>query len=211
MYLPNYVRLAVAITLLVMYLRPKALLGTIAVVASAYIHLKRALRRQAEQQLVQQQRVAGGRAPAAAAATAFEAAEQQQAPVTALTTIGTWLLVAYTRCFPMILLSLLLSSVAVLGHAITRNAPSESRYRGKLPLGYSWEVVRGRRLPSWPGADPHLVFKQLWWLGRALVVRKVRQAVRYYRYAMYVARESLQSRREAFHARREAMYPHRRL
>ena len=122
-FLPNYLRLAAGVLLATFYLRPKALLGAAAVVGSLYRSATLAYRRQQQQQ---QAAAAAG----AAAGTDGRAARQQQQQqpqanaaagmpvnrrwaagtdpneqlVTAATTLLTWLLVAYTRCLPMLML-----------------------------------------------------------------------------------------------------------
>lgn len=56
----------------------------------------------------------------------------------------TWLLVAYTRCLPVLLLGAVVALVAVLVHCGLRRAPSEYRHRGRQLLGFTWRQVLGR-------------------------------------------------------------------
>lgn len=196
-YLPNYLRVAVSILLLVMYLRPAALLGTAGVALSAYLGVRRALRRQAAQQAAAEAAAAGGQATPPRQLTFGDAAaggeeDGQQPALGALSTLGAWLLAAYTRCFPMILLAAALSTLTILLHGTTRKAPSEARHRGQRPLGYTLAQVLGR---APPGADPRLLFRQLWWLQRAWAERKARKALAWVRYWGFVLRDSLRSRR----------------
>ena len=162
-FLPNYLRLAAGVLLATFYLRPKALLGAAAVVGSLYRSATLAYRRQQQQQ---QAAAAAG----AAAGTDGRAARQQQQQqpqanaaagmpvnrrwaagtdpneqlVTAATTLLTWLLVAYTRCLPMLMLGSAASLAVVLVHCGVRRAPSEYRHKGRQPLGFTWQQVLGR-------------------------------------------------------------------
>ena len=129
--------------------QPKALLGAAAVAVSMYRSLGLALRRQQAEAAAGAAGSEGrGRQPPLAQQRAQQQQQQRTDPnesaVTAATTVVTWLLVAYTRCLPMLLLGATASLVAVLVHCALRRAPSESRHKGRQPLGYSWRQVLGR-------------------------------------------------------------------
>ena len=140
-FLPNYLRLAAGVLLATFYLRPKALLGAAAVVGSLYRSATLAYRRQQQQQAAAAAGAAGGMPVNRRRA---EAADPNEQLVTAATTLLTWLLVAYTRCLPMLMLGSAASLVAVLVHCGVRRAPSEYRYKGRQPLGFTWQQVLGR-------------------------------------------------------------------
>lgn len=175
-FLPNYLRLSLAVLLLTFYLRPRALLGAAAVGYSTYRALTRAYRqhvqrqqqqqRQHQRQRQQQQR--GQQEGGAVAAVSVDSGSDQI--VSGLTTVATWVLVAYTRCMPILLLGSLLALLATLLHTALRQAPSEHRHSGRQPLGYGFgEVLRGT--PAGGGAaDPRNLFRQLWH-GALLSVR----------------------------------------
>jgi hypothetical protein len=146
------------------YLRPKALLGAAAVVGSLYRSATLAYRRQQQQQ--QAASAAGAVAGTDGRAVRQQQQQQQQQAnatagipvnrrraagtdpneqlVTAATTLLTWLLVAYTRCLPMLLLGSAASLAVVLVHCGVRRAPSEYRHKGRQPLGFTWQQVLGR-------------------------------------------------------------------
>jgi hypothetical protein len=147
----NYLRVAASIVMLTFYLRPLALLGGAALAYSLYRHVYGAIEQQRRQQ--QQQ------------------AEQQQPDnpneqiLSVVSGIGTWLLVAYTKCVPVVALGLFLSSIAVLVHASLRRGQTEHRLRGRqifgLFVGAGAEPPRDaaparRRRPP-PGIPPVVV------------------------------------------------------
>lgn len=182
-YLPNYLRVALAILLLVMYLRPVALFGTAAVAVNVFVHTRRTLRRQLRQQQ-------------AGLPHRRSESDAQDTPMAILSTLATWLLVAYTRCFSLIALAALLSAFTILLHAAGRKALSESRYRGKTPLGYRLEQVLGLA-PVNQGQDPFLVFRQQWWLLKSWGKGLSRQLWRRVQYYAYLLRSSFRHRRFA--------------
>ncbi len=147
-FLPNYLRLAAGVMLATFYLRPKALLGAAAVAFSLYRSIALAMRRQhaeaaAAAETAQQ---GGGRQQHVAAAqrAAVAAADPNEQMVTAAATVVTWLLVAYTRCMPMMFLGVVNSLVVVLLHSALRRAPSELRHKGRQLLGFTWRQLLGR-------------------------------------------------------------------
>lgn len=160
-FLPNYLRLAAAVLLATFYLRPKALLGAAALAVSLYRSISRALERQAADAAAAQHggRARGGigRGPAAAAAAGAAggaAADPNEQLITAGLTVVTWVLVAYTRCMPVLLLGMVASLVAVLAHCGLRRAPSEYRYKGRQPLGFTLRQLLGQGacdLGGWAG------------------------------------------------------------
>ncbi|PSC73348.1 Drug Metabolite transporter superfamily [Micractinium conductrix] len=185
-FLPNYLRLAGAVLLATFYLRPKALLGAAAVAVSMYRSLGLALRRQQAEAAAGAAGSEGrGRQPPLAQQRAQQQQQQRTDPnesaVTAATTVVTWLLVAYTRCLPMLLLGATASLVAVLVHCALRRAPSESRHKGRQPLGYSWRQVLGRD-PAPEGADPRALFREVAAALRAAVALRARYALALLRY-----------------------------
>ena len=143
-FLPKYLRLAAAVLLATFYLRPKALLGAAALALSIFRTLTRALERQAAEAAAA---AAGGAGRGAAGAAPADPNEQL---VTAGLTVVTWLLVAYTRCVPVLLLGMASSLVAVLVHCGLRRAPSEYRYKGRQPLGFTLRQLLGQG--ALPGA-----------------------------------------------------------
>ncbi|KAL4424091.1 hypothetical protein ABPG75_001392 [Micractinium tetrahymenae] len=158
-FLPNYLRLAGAVLLATFYLRPKALLGAAAVAYSMYRTVGAALERQRQELQQQQAAAAGGGANGSRAAARPPANPNEQA-VNALLAVVTWLLVAYTRCLPMLLLGAAASLAAVLAHCALRRAPSEYRHKGRQLLGYTWRQVLGRE-PVPDGSDPRALFREL--------------------------------------------------
>jgi hypothetical protein len=159
-FVPNYLRLAVGVFLATFYLRPRALLGAAAVLFSTYRSIRMAYQTQVQQQQRQQAAAAAVAASRAQSerqqlwrqaqqaqhtvAAAAAAPDPNEQAVTALATVVTWLLVAYTRCLPILLLGAVAALVAVLLHCALRRAPSEYRYKGRLLLGYTWRQVLGR-------------------------------------------------------------------
>ncbi len=167
-FLPNYLRLAAAVLLATFYLRPKALLGAAALAVSLYRSISRALERQAADAAAAQigGRARGGsaRGPAAAAAGAAggAAADPNEQLITAGLTVVTWVLVAYTRCMPVLLLGMVASLVAVLAHCGLRRAPSEYRYKGRQPLGFTLRQLLGQGacdLGGWAGVRGCLLLR----------------------------------------------------
>lgn len=142
-FLPNYLRLAAAVMLATFYLRPKALLGAAAVALSMYRSVGALLQRQRREQHAAVVAAAGGGLNGARAAARPPADPNEQA-VNALVAVSTWVLVAYTRCMPMLLLGAWGALVAVLAHCALRRAPSEYRHKGRQLLGYTWQQVLGR-------------------------------------------------------------------
>jgi len=159
---------------LTFYLRPKALLGAAAVAYTLYTTLSRAVAQQQQQQ--QQQQAGGAAAPAARRAPPAEDPAAQL--MAAAMMVGTWILVAYTRCLPIMALSLALAAAAVLAHAATRRGVSEYRCRGRPTLGFSLWQVLGRQ-PAPPGSDPRLLFKQLGRGAQQAVLQRARHLGRW--------------------------------
>ncbi|KAL4419286.1 hypothetical protein ABPG77_008336 [Micractinium sp. CCAP 211/92] len=158
-FLPNYLRLAAAVMLATFYLRPKALLGAAAVALSMYRSVGALLQRQRREQ--QAAAVAAAmRAPNGTRAAARPPADPNEQGVNALVAVSTWVLVAYTRCMPMLLLGAWGALVAVLAHCALRRAPSEYRHKGRQLLGYTWQQVLGRE-PVPDGSDPRALFREL--------------------------------------------------
>ena len=83
--------------------------------------------------------------------------------VTAALTVVTWLLVAYTRCIPVLLLGMAASLVAVLAHCGLRRAPSEHRYKGRLLLGFTLRQLLGQG--GWRVGVLVDAVAGGWWLG----------------------------------------------
>lgn len=155
-FLPNYLRLAAAVLLATFYLRPNALLGAAALAVSMYRSISRALVHQAADAAAAAQGSGSGRSSSrssrgtAAGAAGGAAADPNEQLVTAALTVVTWLLVAYTRCIPILLLGMAVSLVAVLVHCGLRRAPSEYRYKGRQPLGFTLLQLLGQG-ESWVG------------------------------------------------------------
>lgn len=132
-------RLAVGILLGSFYLRPQALLGAAAVAYSMYRSAMLQQERYSSNVTLQQQQEANAR-------------QQQQRPsrsaaavkdnTSFLTTVVTWLLVAYTRCLPILLLGLVASLLSVLVHCALHRACSE--YRHRQMRGFTWRQVLGQ-------------------------------------------------------------------
>lgn len=72
------------------------------------------------------------------------AADPNEHIITAGLTVLTWFLVAWSRCMPVLLLGSVNALLAVLLHCGLRRAPSEYRYRGRAPLGFTWSQLVGR-------------------------------------------------------------------
>ena len=170
-YATNYLRVVALVVMLTLYLKPIAVFGAAALALSITYNINRALeqqRRAADPQNHQQQRRGGG---------------VDQSPLGgAILAAATWLIVALTKCIPIILLGLVNATLVVLTHACVRKSPSEMRYRGRTMYSYTFaQVVRRQAVP--PGNDPLLVFKQLLQAGVGVVVgrlRLIRRWVVYY-------------------------------
>eukprot|EP00887_Chlorella_sp_A99_P003351 scaffold26.g3351.t1 len=195
-FLPNYLRLSLAVLLGAFYLRPRALAGAAAVAYSTYRALSRAYRRQAARQERAAAAAAGGARGRGAAGTGARgeeapAAGQAEQLASAATTLVTWVLVATTRCLPIMLLGAVLSLVTTLLHTSLRNAPSEARRGARQPaLGHPLAAVwRGGSTPA--GADSRLLFRQLWAAGAAAVRERAAWAARRVRLWARDAREAL--------------------
>lgn len=148
-FLPNYLHLAAAVLLATFYLRPKALLGAAAVAYSMYRSVGAVLERQRREQ--QQLAAAAGPRLNGARPAARPPADPTEQAVNALVAVSTWVLVAYTRCLPVLLLGAYGALVAVLAHCSLRRAPSEQRHKGRQLLGYTWQQVLGRGALGWSG------------------------------------------------------------
>lgn len=150
-FLPNYLRLAAAMVLATFYLRPRALLGAAAVAYSVYRSVGAALERQRREQAAAAAAAGGG--PYGARPAARPPADPNEQAVNALVALVTWVLVAYTRCMPVLLLGAVGALAAVLAHCALRRAPSEYRHKGRQLLGYTWRQVLGRGAPEggWEG------------------------------------------------------------
>ncbi|KAI3432223.1 hypothetical protein D9Q98_003785 [Chlorella vulgaris] len=199
-FLPNYLRVAAGVLLATFYLRPRALLGAAAVLYSMYRSAAIAYRRQ-QQEAAAAAAAANRGVPArqtrtvAAAAAAGEgeaAADPNEQVVTAALTVVTWLLVAYTRCLPILLLGCAASLVAVLLHCALRRSPSELRLKGRQLLGFTWQQVLGRE-PAPPGYDPRALLRELAAEARVAAARSWRQGCRYCRYYALTAMDRVQA------------------
>jgi hypothetical protein len=149
-FLPNYLRLAAGVLLACFYLRPRALLGGACLAYSVYRSIAITMRRQlAEAEAQAAVAAAGGgaagrQAAAAARQRAAAAGDPNEQAVTALLTAVTWVAVAYTRCLPVVALGCCAAALAVGAHAALRRAASEQRYKGRVPLAFSWRQVLGQ-------------------------------------------------------------------
>jgi len=155
--------------MLTLYLRPKAVLGAAAIALSTAINLPHAL----------------ALASDPAARERRRQQQQQEDPSAqmwrSLLMIATWLIVAYTRCVPVLMLGMMLAAGCIVCHASARQAPSEVRYRGREPLGYSLGQVLGMQ-PVQGGADPRLVLKQLVHGARTSSMHLAARALRWGKY-----------------------------
>ena len=158
-YCPNYIRAAVVILLLTLYLRPVAVLGAISLALSTYLSISAAMRRQ--QMLAR-----------ASASTASQRGQyvgsfgdnldglQPQRWSSVCLSIVSWFLVVYTRCIPIISLGVFFAVVFVGMHAASRESPSETRYRGRQPINYQMTQVLGYRTAP-KDSDPRFLFKEI--------------------------------------------------
>lgn len=138
-----------------MYLRPRAVIGVIALCISIGLQLRR---------VMGHQRTGRENMRANASTMAPETPTEisrLQGPTSTIVALLTWILVAYSRCIPILLLGVSVASLAIIMHAGTRQAPSEDRYRGREKFNYSLGEVLGWRSVA-PNSDPRLVFKQVW-------------------------------------------------
>jgi hypothetical protein len=72
--------------------------------------------------------------------------------------IMTWFLMIYSRCMPIVVLALLLSGVFIVMHASLIKSVSEQKARGKKALSYQlMEVIRN----SSKNGDPRSLFREL--------------------------------------------------
>jgi hypothetical protein len=149
--------MAFAVVVMTLYLRPRAVIGVIALCISIVLQLRR---------ITDHHRTGGG--PERVNTNALSAPRIRgdvptavQGPASTIVALLTWILVAYSRCIPILLLGVFLASLAVTMHAGARQAPSEERYRGRERVSYSLVEVLGWR-PVVADSDPRLVFKQLW-------------------------------------------------
>lgn len=181
--------------MLTLYLRPKAVFGVAALAISIYTNLSKIIQQQQHHQQQYQgrkefasptsnqstHRIAHSdknttnipRIHNSSQTQYNDAALPMDTLPNSILAVATWFLVAYTRCIPVLLLAICLSLSFTFVHASSRAAPSESRYKGKLPLSYSiWQVI-GRESSN---GDPRLLFKQI--LHGAVLT-----GIRYYTYA----------------------------
>lgn len=200
-YLPNYLRLALLVIMLTFYLRPIALFGAISLAASMYLNLTRVLQEQQNAALEQAHRNAGRSggptfASSAAVGSGFSFSQNHQDPTQQLgalfLTLITWFLVAYTRCLPIVILALALAGLTVSMHAALRRAPSEYRYKGKSPIGWTIDQVLGRRMVP-QGEDARLVFRQAVAAMRNVIRAKSVAAARYAKYYMLCALDAVKA------------------
>ncbi|PRW61143.1 Prenylated rab acceptor PRA1 isoform A [Chlorella sorokiniana] len=194
-FLPNYLRLAAAVLLATFYLRPQALLGAAALAVSMYRSISRALEGQAADAAAAQGgprgRGGGNRGTAAlAGAAGGAAADPNEQLITAGLTVVTWVLVAYTRCMPILILGMAASLVAVLVHCGLRRAPSEYRYKGRQLLGFTLRQLLGQE-PVPEGCRPADLFREIVQASGQAAAARWQWAKRYARYYMLTAWDAL--------------------
>ena len=150
-YLPNYLRVALVMVQLSLYLRPRAVFGCAALATAAYFNWT-TYQRTAEQQQQQQRRRPPPQPPSQA---------QQQGSLSAVALLCAYLLAAYTGCIPIVALGLALGTATSAAHAFSRRAAREYRHRGKeridVPLAAALRVWQ----PVPTGEDPRRVFREL--------------------------------------------------
>lgn len=139
------------ILLMVTYLRPKAILGILALGYSSYNAfrmLESASRRK---------EIGGNRS--LQRHVEIEKWDIGQASYNkSIMAIMTWFLMIYSRCMPIITLAMLLSGVFILIHASLIKSVSEHKARGKNVLSYQFmEVIRN----SSGNGDPRSLFREL--------------------------------------------------
>jgi len=162
--------------MLTMYLRPLAVVGAAALALSAYFSLRHAFALASE---------TGARTQARS-----EQEDSTEYIFRGALSVGTWITVAYTRCVPVLLLGFLLALWAIAIHATLRPAPSETRHRGRTPLGYTVAQCIGRQ-PVAGGADARLVFKQLLFVGYQWVAVRGKLAWRWSKYYFLTAWDAI--------------------
>lgn len=173
-FLGNYMRMALLILMLTTYLRPKALLGVIALGYNIFSGMKKIRSLNANRN--PQERLQ----------------ERNMNNVDAVVALLTWLLVVYSKCTSIILLAFVLSSMFVLVHASLHTSYSESKWRGKERLSYSFfEVMRGKR--GHGGDDPRQVVWDLYRSAWASGLDAGRMTKRWSIYYILVLWDSIKS------------------
>ena len=185
-YATNYVRVMFIILMLTLYLRPIAVFGALFLGFTIAFNINTAMGQQRAAFERQQMNNANGRRGGGGGADP-NPTPPMPSPVGSALAITSWLAVAYTKCLPIITLGISLASFVVLAHASLREAPSESRHRGRTPLSYTFLQVLGRRPAVPPGSDPRLVFKQLWHAGRCTIANKIRAVGRWTQFYLMTA------------------------
>lgn len=134
-YAGNYMRISLIILVLMTYLRPKSVVGIVVLAYTIYSNY---------QVLVAAQVRGGG------------PRHHDTSNRTIVMAMLTWVAMIYSKCMPIISLALLVSLGVIMLHASHRRAPSETRYKGRKPISYSFEsVVKG--LPR----DSRRVYKEI--------------------------------------------------
>lgn len=151
----NYIRVALVILMMVTYLRPKAILGILALAYNAFQMLGPSARRKelgGNRSLQQNEEL--------------EKLDLGHASYNkSIMAILTWFLMIYSRCMPIIMLAILLSGVFVVMHASLIKSVSEHKARRKKVLSYQlMEVIRN----SSKSGDPRSLFREL--LAEALSI-----------------------------------------
>ncbi len=157
-YLPNYVRMALVVLFLMVYLRPKAILGVLAVLYNMYSAFQAQQRRNSRIEDKDQE------------TRGKERLQRREQPSTAQVYLAvvTWILVTYSGCLPIMLLSLVLSLVFIALHASLRQSQSEGKYRGKSVVCFKFsDVLRRKRGGT---EDPWALFKDMY---RVLILERL--------------------------------------
>jgi len=119
-YLGNYLRVGLFLLLICTYLRPKSVLGIAVLGYNVYWN----------------QGVLGSREAGRTNSGSADVSKQNSVIM-----LVTWLIMIYSKCMPIIALSLVLSLAVIVLHAGLRRSHSEGKFRGKLKLSYSFRSV----------------------------------------------------------------------
>jgi len=182
-YICNYIRVALLILLMVTYLRPKAILGILALGYSGYNALKML------ESASRRKEIGGIRS--LQHKEELEKWDLGQASYNkSMMAIMTWFLIIYSRCMPIILLAILLSGLFILMHASLMKSVSEHKVRGRKVLSYRFmEVIRN----SSRTGDPRFLLRELAAEAVSVVFKSVMLARKWSLYSMLWTRDQVKA------------------
>jgi hypothetical protein len=164
-FLGNYTRLSLCIVILVTYLRPRSIIGILMIAYNVYIHYCNAVRAQRE---------------------TGEGSNDMHANKTMAWTVITWIAIVYSKCMPIISLAFLISLASILLHASLKRSISETRYRGKKPISYSFRSVY-KGLPK----ESRTLFKECSTESLEIAIQTVITIKRWTKYYLLYCKDSI--------------------